>query len=180
MNKYIIKYSIIAMAVVFCITVFSAVGHYAYASSKEAGMNDQFKEHRKEWKKDREEKRDKIFDELGLSEDQRKQLKEYKASRREEGKEMHQQIKAKKEQLQEELQKSDFNEAQVRQIHQEIKALKDKVEDQRLESILRVRSVLTPEQYGKFKEMKGNYKDEHEGFKMKMKDKFREDRSDQE
>ena len=100
---------------------------------------------------------------LGLSPEQETQLKAHREKHRGEMKELYQKIKAKREDLQAALQKEDFNAGQVKQIHAELKTLKSEAEDDRLEGILEVRKVLTPEQFNKFTELKKNRKDHKDG-----------------
>ena len=65
----------------------------------------------------------------------------------------------KREQIKEELQRADFDSNKVKQIHNELKSLKFQAEDHRLDGILEVRTILTPEQFNKFMELKKNRKD---------------------
>ena len=105
-------------------------------------------------KEKREHKISEIRKQLALTPDQETQLKNHREKHRSQMETLHQQIKTRKEQIREELQKEDFDLNKVKQIHSELKSLKDQMEDHRLDRILQVRQILTPEQFNKFKELK--------------------------
>jgi len=133
----------------------------AFAQAKDTTDRAEMKE---KWKA----KRAQMHKELGLTEDQQQRLQEHRKKHRGGMKSVHKQIKAKKQAMQEELQKDDFDKAKVRTLHSEVKALKDQAADSRLEGILGVREILTPEQFSKFKQMKkknGFRRNGHKGFK---------------
>ena len=90
--------------------------------------------------------------ELGLTPEQEKQLEDYRAQNKEKVKDIHGKIKDKRKELREELQNQELDIARVAQVHSELKALEAQAEDNRLEGILKVRSILTPEQFRKFGE----------------------------
>ena len=100
-----------------------------------------------------EKRMEKIQEQLGLSEEQRAKIKEHRKKHFAETKELHEQIRGKMEELRKELQKADFDEGKVRAIHSDIKTLRMKEEENRLEGIIEMRKILTPEQYKKFTEM---------------------------
>jgi Spy/CpxP family protein refolding chaperone len=111
-------------------------------------------------KEDWEEKVNKMHHELGLSDDQREALKSHKEEHREDMKALREQLSVKREALREEMQKDDFDAGRVRMINDEIKRLTNEMADHRLEGILEVREILTPEQYSRFQEMKESRKDD--------------------
>ncbi|MBI3813411.1 MAG: Spy/CpxP family protein refolding chaperone [Nitrospinae bacterium] len=106
-----------------------------------------------------EKRMEKIQEQLGLSEEQKAKIKEHRKKHFAEVKELQEQIHAKMEELHKELQKADFDEGKVRAIHSEIKTLKMKGEDNRIEDILDMRKILTPEQHKKFMEMREKFHD---------------------
>ncbi|MCA9408098.1 MAG: periplasmic heavy metal sensor [Candidatus Omnitrophica bacterium] len=107
-----------------------------------------------------------VHKELGLNSDQEKKLEARRKEHREKMKVLYENIKVKKKDLGEELQKAEMDENRVRTIHEELKELKAEKEDYRLEGILEVREILTPEQFSKFMQIK----EEH---KAKRREKFR-------
>lgn len=133
-------------------------------------------------KKGWEEKVNQMYDKLDLSEEQRQALKEHKQGHREEMKSLKSEIQAKREALQAEMQKGDFSADKVKAINDELKTLQNKMSDQRLEGILEVREILTPEQFSKFNELKESHHDQRKNdgderqgpFKERLKDRPRE------
>jgi len=122
-----------------------------------------------------EEKVNKMYEKLGLSEEQRNQLKAQKESHRDEMKGTREQLQTKHQEFQAEIQKADFDAGKLKAINNDIKSLHNKIADYRLESILKVREILTPEQFAKFMQMKEEHKGEWKGkFKDKMKEKKQE------
>jgi len=134
----------------------------------------QDQEGRKFDKKDWEEKVNKMYDKLDLSEEQRQALKKNKEGHRDEMQSLREEIKAKRESLQAEMQKADFNADKVKSINEEIKALQNKMSDQRLEGVLEVREILTPEQFSKFNELKESHHENWKGEGGERKEQFKE------
>jgi len=135
----------------------SAVRGYPYEGSGGEGK----------WRKERwEENADRVHKKLNLTPEQENQLKAHRESHRKQMQTLREQLKAKRDQIRAELQKSDFNIEEVQKTHGELKALKSQVEDLRLQGILEVREILTPEQFNKFNEMKndGKMKQNKKGF----------------
>src|SRR4030066_2571372 len=89
----------------------------------------------------------KMYKKLSLTPGQDKQLKDHRDRHRSQMETLYKEIKVKREQLGEELQKTDFDIRKVQQVHDELKSLKASMEDNRLEGILEVRKILTPEQF---------------------------------
>ncbi len=100
----------------------------------------------------RERTKARLYEELGLTEEQRQQLRDLREENRADRKELYRKLKDKKEQLREELYRDELDPGQVEKIHAEIKELKLELADLRLEGILAVRDVLTPEQFSDLKE----------------------------
>ena len=120
-----------------------------------------------------EEKVNKVYDQLNLSEEQRAQLKAQKESHRGEMQEIREKMRAKREEFRQEIQKTEFDVGKLKAINNDIKALQNQIADNRLESIIKVREILTPEQFTKFMELKDNFKGE---WKDKIKEKRKERR----
>ncbi len=94
----------------------------------------------------------KLFKELNLTEEQHKQLEANKTKHREELNTLMQGMREKRELMRTEFQKDQINEAAVRGINNEIKGMQGRMADLRLEGMLSIRKILTPEQYKKFTE----------------------------
>lgn len=95
-------------------------------------------------------KRQKFYKELNLTDEQKKLLKENKNKNREQMKILFEGIKEKKALIREEVQKDELNMEKINQLQNELKALQTQMIDHRLEGILEVRKILTPEQFKKF------------------------------
>ncbi len=102
------------------------------------------------WKQKRKEKMQKIFSQLNLTEEQKNKLKENKTKHREQRKGGFEQIKSYKEALKQELLKPDLDMKRIQEIQGQSKAAQAQMADDRLDSILEVRTILTPEQFSKF------------------------------
>ncbi len=119
----------------------------------------------REWFKAKmDEKMAEVHKELGVTPEQEQKLKEYREKNHEQMKALQEQLKQKRDAIRQELEKADFNEAQVKTIHNELKSLLSQKEDLRLEGILEVRKILTPDQFKKFSDMMKDKK----GFGMGM------------
>ena len=108
-----------------------------------------------------------MHDELGLTPEQRKKLKVHRESKKENRRAFREKIRAKRQALRAELQKPDVNRQRVNALHNEIKQLMNQGADERLEGILYVREVLTPEQYKQFSEKMDSFKNKHGGWRRK-------------
>ena len=97
-----------------------------------------------------EARRQEFYRDLNLSEDQKKLLEENKKARREEMRSLFSQMKEKREAIRNELQRDELNIGKITQINDELKILSAQMLDHRLEGILEVRKILTPEQFKKF------------------------------
>ncbi len=95
-----------------------------------------------------------VFKQLNLNPEQEKQLKAHRNKQKEQGKSIHESIKAKREEMKIELQKQELNMAKVNKINSELKSIKSEKSDLRLECILKVREILTAEQFVKFMDLK--------------------------
>jgi len=91
-----------------------------------------------------------LYNDLGLTDEQRKLLKENKNKHRERTKSLFSQIHEKADLIRQQLQKDQLNTEEIYQTNNELKKLQAQMLDDRLESILEVRKILTPEQFKKF------------------------------
>ena len=98
----------------------------------------------------REEKRQKIWDQLNLTQDQKKQLEANKQQHRAKSTAVRRQMKINRDLLRAELMKPQLDSPKINAIEGQIKNLMSQMEDNKLESILAVRSILTAEQFAKF------------------------------
>ncbi len=96
---------------------------------------------------------EKMKAQLSLTPDQEKKLKEHRQAHREERKKMAETMRAKRDALEQEMAKPSFDEAKVKILHSELQVLRTQMADQRLQGILEVRKILTPEQFAKFRAM---------------------------
>ena len=103
-----------------------------------------------------------IYSQLNLTDDQKKQLEVNKQQHRAKMESARQEIKADKETLKEELMKPRLDMPKINAIHDQIKSLQNQMEDGKLNSILAVRAILTPEQFSKFVNLMHKHKQERE------------------
>lgn len=96
-----------------------------------------------------------LYKELKLTDEQKKLLEENRKTHREEARAMFDEMRQKRALMKEELQKDSLDMAKINSINQDLKALQAKMLDHRLERILEVRKILTPEQFKKFLEKTG-------------------------
>jgi len=111
-------------------------------------------------------KRQEIYNDLGLTDEQRKLLEENENKHREQTKALFTQLRQKMNSLRQELEKSELNMQAIYQTNNELKQLQAQMLDNRLERILEVRKILTPEQFKKFEdkmnERMGHFKNKRE------------------
>ncbi len=93
---------------------------------------------------------EKIFDELGLSAEQRDKLKAGREKGRAEEQKIREEMRSAREALGQELDKPTLDVAKVKALHETLKTLIIKGEDRRLDMILEVRTIMTPEQFAAF------------------------------
>ncbi|MDR4504503.1 MAG: periplasmic heavy metal sensor [Candidatus Scalindua sp.] len=104
-----------------------------------------------------------IFKQLNLSPEQEKQLKAHRNKHRESAGVFRQSIRAKKEEIRIELQEEVLNMEKINKLHSELKNLYSTKADHRLEGILEVRKILTPQQFRKFSELRKDMRAERKG-----------------
>ena len=91
-----------------------------------------------------------IYKDLNLTEEQKKMLEENKAKHKEEMKTLFAAMKETRISMRQELQKETLDMAKINQINDELKKLQAQTVDHRLESVLVVRKILSPDQFKKF------------------------------
>ena len=92
----------------------------------------------------------KMYKELGITDEQKKLLEANKATHKAEMKATFEKKKALKEAMRAELGKPKLDMAKITEINNDMKKIENGMVDRRLECILEVRSILTPEQLQKF------------------------------
>jgi Spy/CpxP family protein refolding chaperone len=152
----------IATMIVAVLFMFTGLSVPAYSEGTEGNQKD-----RKEWKERMESKRQGLFKELNLTDVQKKQLDENRAKNREVMETLRKSMQESKEQMRQELQKETLDMGKIYQLQGQIKEAQAKITDNRLQGILEVHNILTPEQFKKFSE-----------HMEKQKDRFRQKRSE--
>ncbi len=108
---------------------------------------------------DRKEARIKALHErLHLSAEQEDLLEGHRRRHRQEAGELRKEARAAKEAMRDELQRRELDMARINELHATLKDLHDKRADHRLEGILEVRKILTPEQFSEFMELMGKHR----------------------
>lgn len=102
---------------------------------------------------DFEKHHDKIMKQLNLTPEQEKQLKDYREQEKAEIKKEFGELKAKREELRSQLNNPQVSENTIRQTAGQLEAMQAKMMARRIDSILYMRKVLTPEQFTKFQEL---------------------------
>jgi len=120
----------------------------------EEGQKFNKEEHRKEW----QEKKAKMYEKLGLTDEQKQALKVHKENHRSETKALRKQIKEKRKAFRQALEDPTTDESAIMAANNEVKALTNSLADDRLNGILEVRKILTPEQFKKFNEIKKKHR----------------------
>ena len=146
MRKYKQLHFILLIGVVTILIFSSTITVYAGGAFE----GDEGDSNRVRWEQDISQ----MYKKLNLTPGQDKQLKDHRNRHRSQMETLYKEIKVKREQLGEELQKTEFDMSKVQQVHDELKSLKAGMEDNRLEGILEVRKILTPEQFSKFMKLK--------------------------
>jgi periplasmic protein CpxP/Spy len=104
-------------------------------------------------KKQWENRGEKMFQQLNLTADQQAQIKSIREQSKTSSQGLRQQFKTAREQLKTLLASNDSSDNAIRQAHQQVQTLGQQMGEQRFESMLKIRSVLTPEQRTKLAEL---------------------------
>jgi len=107
-------------------------------------------------------KRDQIIQQLNLTPQQEAQIKQLQMVNRQKAKELFLGLKEKRKELADELDKAHSNTIKIRALIAEIKDIQGRLIEQRVDGVLKMKEILTPEQYQKFSETlknmhKGNF-----------------------
>ena len=103
-------------------------------------------------KHDWEGKRDAFFDELKITPEQRQKLKAHREANKEKMKAVRSELKAKHDELRNLLKEPTVDKAKLEAVRADIRNLTGKMVDQRIESMLMLKEILTPEQFTKMNE----------------------------
>ncbi|MEW6615907.1 MAG: Spy/CpxP family protein refolding chaperone [Thermodesulfobacteriota bacterium] len=152
------KVSICSVFVV--IVLIFAINPYAFSWPPDGKYPAESKKHREV-----KEHFNKVFEQLNLTPEQKQKLEENKNKYKEEANRLREEIHNKKELLREELAKPELDMNKITQIHNDLKTVLLKMEDLRLEGILEVRKILTPEQLNKFNKKMKKFGKEKRGFR---------------
>ncbi|MBL7130947.1 MAG: periplasmic heavy metal sensor [Candidatus Omnitrophica bacterium] len=100
----------------------------------------------------RREPKQRLIEELGLTVEQQEQIKEQCSENKEKNKELREKIRSKRLELKQELEKQNIDKSKIDSLVAEIKILMGQQLEQRVESILSMKEILTPEQFEKFQQ----------------------------
>ncbi|NQT95202.1 MAG: Spy/CpxP family protein refolding chaperone [Candidatus Omnitrophica bacterium] len=117
-----------------------------------------------------------LVEELGLSEEQVEELTALKESHRDTQKQLHESLKEANNNLRKELESPEVSKS-VWKVAEEVKGIQAQMVDSRIEHILAVKEILTPEQFEKFQEKFFEMK-ERRGEKMKRRTRERSGEDD--
>jgi len=103
-----------------------------------------------------------IHTQLNLTEDQEARLEANRSEHRQEVRKLREKMRAAREAFKGELEKEALDMEKITQLHNEQKTVQGQIADHRLEKILQVREILTPEQFKTFIELTGKHRrDKH-------------------
>ncbi|MFH1655666.1 MAG: periplasmic heavy metal sensor [Candidatus Omnitrophota bacterium] len=110
-----------------------------------------FEDTPKEFGEERKQAIENFTEELELTQEQQEQIKEQRAEKRKQAERIREQLKAKNQELRQELEKEEVDEVKVQVLIAEINDLQAKQLQQRVEGVLKMKEILTPEQHEKLK-----------------------------
>ena len=139
MKNYITK--CVWIMVMFIVTL--AVPAFAQGPHDGAGKNN-------EWRQREESRMQTLFKDLNLTDEQRKLLENNKAKNREIMESLRKSMEEYREQMKQLLQNEPLDMGKINQLQVQIKETQGKILDHRLEGILEVHKILTPDQFKKF------------------------------
>jgi Spy/CpxP family protein refolding chaperone len=117
------------------------------------------------------EKKEQMFKELGLTAEQQQQLEQNRSLQRQEKEKLRESMKAQETKLHEALKDPAATRASVEPMVNEIKALQAQMIESRINGILAVKQVLTPEQFVQFEQKMEQMKEEGKGHFRKQQGK---------
>jgi Spy/CpxP family protein refolding chaperone len=135
------------------------ISFFFTAGPVQAQDNDVYDKPRQKRVEQKQEKLDRMIEMLGLSNEQVEELKAHRQARKESNEKLHLALREQKEELRDELDKPESDNARIKKIADSIKKIQSEMVDERIKGILEIKAILTPEQYAKFKEKVGHYKD---------------------
>ena len=135
----------VILSFVFAVTIFAAEPKKIYLSE------------RQEFEQKAAEKFDKTAKELGLTQDQIAQMKEIREQNKIKTKQIIQEIRKKDKEIDEELLKENYDRAVVNNLLQEIRQLSADMSQIRIDDKIKVRSILTREQFSKIEQNKQEF-----------------------
>jgi Spy/CpxP family protein refolding chaperone len=114
---------------------------------------------RSKWAGQKQEKYNNLISKLGLSEEQAAQLEAHKQAKAESREKQRIALHAQREALKIELEKPVSDPIALKKLADSIKQIQSDMVDARINAILEIKSILTPEQYTAFKEKMGRYRE---------------------
>jgi len=140
--------TIVALIAIMTVMLSSSLSYaYQFRGGDESRFSDEQKE---EMKARRQKAKESFIEELGLEPEQVEVLDKYREEHKGKNKQAHEDLKKLKKALQEEIAKPESNPGTIRAITSEIKQIQAALVDVRTENILKIKEVLTPEQFEKF------------------------------
>jgi Spy/CpxP family protein refolding chaperone len=127
-----------------------------------------------------EKMRDHMKKELGLSKEQQKKLDAHRIDQQAEMEKLMLDVREKREELKTALENPEMDKRTVQRINEQLKNTQNEMADKRLEGILYVRGVLTPDQFKKFLALRPDHsmgKDKGYGREKHMKGESHKSRS---
>ena len=103
-----------------------------------------------------------IFRQLDLTDTQKQALEANKQENRSRIQQARQEMKSIRQSLQQEIMLPELNMARINELHARSKVLMAQMEDEKLNSILSVRTILTPAQFAKFVDLMHRHKPDHD------------------
>ncbi len=110
-----------------------------------------------------EARREAIHRQLNLTDDQAARLEANRSEHRQEARKLREKMRAAREAFKSELEKEELDMEKITQLHNEQKTVQGQIADHRLEGILQVREILTPEQFKMFIELTGKHRRDKHG-----------------
>ena len=134
------KQIVVCAGVIAILFLSSAADAYPFSGRAEKG-------HR-----NRQGMRDNLVKELELTSEQQKQIRKQRVEQIEQRKALREKRRSKRLELKQELEKKDFDKGKVYALIAEIESLMGEQLEQRVEAILSMKRILTPEQFEKFQQ----------------------------
>ena len=131
----------------FIFSFLASASAYAVESCK-PGCTGRSNSEKGDWKGEGWE--NKIYKDLKLTKEQKKLLEENRKAHREKAKASFETMKTSKAELNQALMQKDLDMNKINQIQSQIKAFQAEMVDNRLNSVLEIRKILTPEQFSQF------------------------------